>query len=267
MSPRKINIFENGMPESLQIKKHLMKTFSELGIEVPEKYEQDSTLIVCIGGDGSLLQTLKECDFPETPIVGVNTGHLGFFQELQPEEIENLVYYFKNDEFEVQKLYPVTARVETKEGIEKVKSLNEIVIKGAHSHAANLDIFIGESFIEQFIGDGILVATPAGSTAYNYALGGSIVDPRLELLQVTPIAPINSSAYRSFTSSVLLPPHLSLKVIPKYTKSREICIAADGMESCFPDITAVHVGFSKKPIKLLRFPDYDFWKKVKQKLL
>ena len=64
--------------------------------------------------------------------------------------------------------------------------------------------------IEKFSGDGILVATSAGSTAYNYSLGGSIVDPRLKLLQVTPIAPMNTTAYRSFTSSILLPSDLTI---------------------------------------------------------
>lgn len=263
----KINIFENRKPESVQIKSRLIKIFNEIGIDVPEEYDPSSELIMCIGGDGSLLQTLQELDFPETPIVGINTGHLGFFQELQPEDIGSFLKKYKGNEFEIQKLFPVTARIETESGVEKVKGLNEIVIKGAHSHAAHLDIYIGESFIEGFSGDGILVATPAGSTAYNYALGGSIVDPRLELLQVTPIAPINSSAYRSFTSSVLLPHHLSLKIVPEYTKSREILITADGMESCFPDIKEIHVGFSKKAINLLRFLDYDFWQKVKKKLL
>ena len=62
--------------------------------------------------------------------------------------------------------------------------------------------------------NGLLVSTPAGSTAYNYSLGGSIVDPRLRLLQATPIAPMNTTAYRSFTSSILLPPDLSMEVKP-----------------------------------------------------
>ena len=87
-------------------------------------------------------------------------------------------------------------------------------IKGSDSYSIHLNISIGGSFIERFSGDGLLIATPAGSTAYNYSLGGSIVDPRLKILQVTPIAPMNTTAYRSFTSSILLPSDLSLGVVP-----------------------------------------------------
>jgi len=130
-----------------------------------------------------------------------------------------------------------------------------------------LNIFIGDSFIEQFCGDGIVISTAAGSTAYNYSLGGSIVDPRLDLLQVTPIAPINSTAYRSFTSAILLPAGLSLGVFPEYPKSKDILVTADGFEQAFAGPEEIRVAFNKESVTILRFSEYDFWNTVKQKLL
>jgi NAD+ kinase len=112
-----------------------------------------------------------------------------------------------------------------------------------------------------------VVSTPAGSTAYNYSLGGSIVDPRLDLLQVTPIAPINSTAYRSFTSSILLPPNLSLGIFPEYPKSDDILVTADGIEKAFKGADEIHLAFNDEVVTILRFKEYDFWNTVKQKLL
>ena len=86
----------------------------------------------------------------------------------------------------------VKATVTTNDGHEYNHiGLNEIVIQGRPSYTVHLHISIDDMPIEKFSGDGILIATPAGSTAYNYSLGGSIVDPRLKLLQVTPIAPVS----------------------------------------------------------------------------
>ena len=130
----------------------------------------------------------------------------------------------------------------------------------------HLDISIGGAFIERFSGDGILIASPAGSTAYNYSLGGSIVDPRLRLLQVTPIAPMNTTVFRSFTSSILLPPDLTLGIVPE-TSEKIIYITNDGIETGYSDLKEIEIKISDTSVNLIRFSDYDFWNKVKDKFL
>ena len=122
-------------------------------------------------------------------------------------------------------------------------------------------------FAERFSGDGILVPTPAGSTAYNYSLGGSIVDPRLNLLQVTPLAPMNTTAYRSFTSSIILPPDLSIRINPEYSGEEGLLIVPDSMEHLHEGVEEIYLEFSSFIVKLLRFENYDFWSKVKSKFL
>ena len=145
--------------------------------------------------------------------------------------------------------------------------LNEITIKADKSRSIHLNLSLDNNFVERFSGDGILVATPAGSTAYNYALGGSIVDPRLSLLQVTPISPMNTTAYRSFTSSVVVPPETSINIYPEYTFENSILVVVDGTEYHFDEISAITVSFAEKTVNLLRFESYDFWNKVKTKFL
>lgn len=268
MKQRQIFIRTNGMAPSQETERLLKNKLQASGFTVTEKYTPDAELLISIGGDGSTLNAIHEYDFPETPIVGINTGHLGFFQEIHPEELDEFIFNYREGSYTTQKLLAVQAVVTASDGTQHVHTgLNEIVIRGSHSYSSHLNISIGESFIERFSGDGILIASPAGSTAYNYSVGGSIVDPRLKLLQVTPIAPMNTTAYRSFTSSILLPSDMTLGVIPEYTKDNSTYILNDGKETLYHDIRAIRVGFSDKVVRLIRFANYDFWNKVKTKFL
>jgi NAD+ kinase len=263
-----ISIFTNMESSSNELKTLFQKKLEAAGFLVFDEFHPDAELLVCVGGDGALLNTLRKLSFPDVPVVGVNTGHLGFFQELQPHELDEFIFRYKEKRYEIHRLKTVGADIIMEDDSTSfILGLNEIVIRGAHSHVTHLNIFIEESFIQAFRGDGVLITTPSGSTAYNYALGGCIVDPRLDVLQLTPIAPVNNSAYRSFPTSILLPPDLTLNVYPEYGVKRQILIAADGAEKMYDDVKRIHIEFSKQSVNLIRFENYDFWNKVKQKLL
>jgi NAD+ kinase len=298
-----INITSNGQPASLRVAKRLSAKFSDAGFLISETFSKKAELTVCVGGDGALLNMLADNGFPTMPIAGINTGHLGFFQDINSRNLDDFVLKYVSGDFTKQKLKTVYADVvigDTPQGRRNVPGdipqrgvspskrlfaktgdipqrgvspskrlfgLNDIVIKGGSSHIAHLNISIGDTFVETFRGDGVVVSTPAGSTAYNYSLGGSIVDPGLDLLQVTPIAPVNSTAYRSFTSSVLVPADQVIVLRPEYPKSDELLLTSDGIESVFNGIDEIRCGFTGKQITLLRFSNFDFWNTVKDKLL
>jgi len=264
---RIINIFTNDTDVSRETKKLLKRKLEKSDFIVPRDFDPNAELIVCIGGDGSFLETLHKYDFPDIPFIGINTGHLGFFQELHPQDLDEFIFRYKQGKYEIQRLKTVKAEVTAGQNRYEYKGLNEILIKGEMSRVIHLNISIGDSFIERFSGDGILVSTPAGRTAYNYSLGGSIVDPRLSLLQVTPIAPMNTTAYRSFTSSLILPPDLSIRINPEQDGRQGLLIVPDGMEFHHEGIDEIYLEFSDSIVKLLRFENYDFWHKVKSKFL
>jgi len=268
MKKKLVNIFTNNTNISLDTKTELTKKLIDKGYAVTGEFSKDAELIICIGGDGALLKTIHSCDFPECPVIGVNTGHLGFFQEVRPEDLDRFISDYENNQYSIQELNTVMATITTKDGHEyNHVGLNEIVIQGRPSYTVHLYISIDDMPIEKFSGDGILIATPAGSTAYNYSLGGSIVDPRIKLLQVTPIAPMNTTAYRSFTSSLLLPAELSLGVVPEKQYENRMAIINDGIETIYTDVTDIKVKMSDTSVKLLRLKDYDFWNIVKTKFL
>ena len=181
--------------------------------------------------------------------------------------INDFIFFYNQGKYSIQGLNGVTATVRTKSGTAKHIALNDITVRGVLTHPVHLNFSINNSFIERFSGDGICVATPAGSTAYNYALGGSIVDPRLNLLQVTPIAPMHNTAYRSFTSSILLPANDRLTVIPCSDYDRNLSVVYDGLMREYTDVRELTIQLSRKKINLIRFDDYQFWEKVKSKFL
>ena len=263
-----ICIHSNGTSVSKETCEVLSRKLMSEGYIISHELNSDTELLVCIGGDGAILDALHKFDFPKVPVIGINTGHLGFFQEVESHQLDDFIFNYKNQKYRLQPLSTVEAVVTTNDGKQKVlRALNEITIRGKNYMTAHLSISIDGSFIERFSGDGLLIATSAGSTAYNYSIGGSIVDPRLNLLQVTPIAPMNTTAYRSFTSSILLPSDLSLEVLPDDIRNRSCCIVSDGITYDIDDISHIKVRVSSRLVNLLRFETYDFWNKVKTKFL
>lgn len=137
-------------------------------------------------------------------------------------------------------------------------AINEVVVKGDKSRTIHLSLDVNGKHIQNFSGDGMIISTPTGSTAYNYAAGGSIVDPGLNLMQLTPLYPINTNAYRCFTSSIIFSSESIIKIIPEYRFEDSILIVIDGVEYRFNHMSNIEVSISDLKIKLLRMLDYDF---------
>ena len=264
---RIITIAYNSLNKSIETKNILIEKLTRVGFEISEDIQKNTELIISIGGDGSFLQTVHKFDFPDIPIIAINTGHLGFFAELTPDKIDKFIDSYKNENYSIQQSEVLEAEVFTKEECIKLNGINEIVIKNIQSRTVHLDLQVDGIKVERFSGDGMLISTPMGSTAYNYSAGGSIVDPSLNLLQLTPIAPMNTNAYRSFTSSIILPTTSTIVISPEFEFEDTILIVADGTQYKFDQIEQVKIYKSNKKVKLLRLDGYEFWNRVSEKFL
>ena len=263
---KKIFIRTNDEPSSIKTKAELEALLKSNGFEIQENLSGDTELVITIGGDGTFLRTFKAINFADVPVLGINTGHLGFYTEFIPSELNKVVDACKTESFTIQKHKTIKTIVETSAGdIELAPALNDVLIKTFSSSLLHLDLYIGTSFIESFSGDGLLVSTPSGSTAYNYSLGGSIIDPRLNLLQITPMAPINNSVYRNFTSSLLAPADEKIVIVP--SDANEVKISTDGYSDKLNDIKKITITISDIEAKIVRLSSFDFWDKVKSKFL
>lgn len=262
-----INIISNKNYESRKTKKDLIYKLRKNGYNTSEKYDKDAVLNICIGGDGAFLRAVHRNAFPEIPFVGINTGHLGFFQELQPNEIDKFISMYSTNSYTIEKVCMVDAKVCTKDKCYYLTGINEIVIKGVRSKVIHIEMYIDDNHLQRFSGDGLIVSTPSGSTAYNFSAGGSIVYPSISSLQITPLAPINSSAYRSLPNSIIVSGESTIKIKPELRYENSILVVNDGMEFKYDNIEEVQLTMSDKHVNKLTFNKDSYWNNLKSKFL
>lgn len=268
MDRRRVFIYSNNTDLSRETAKRLVSKLEARGFLISENFDEGIELIVCVGGDGTLLRLLPDLNYPAMPIVGVNTGHMGFFQEFGTDELDELADICLGRRYELQRHQLIKAEVFLKgEKLDERRAINDVLIRNNVSRLTHLNLSIGTTYIEHFSGDGIVVSTPVGSTAYNYSLGGAIVDPRLNVIQVSPVAPMNAAAFRSFTSSLLLPPDLELVVRPCEGFEETAILSVDGFEYRYESFTEICVGLAEEAVVIARSEGFDFWAKVSSKFL
>ena len=152
---RVITINSNDLEKSLYTKELLTKKLEENNFLVSSKLEENTELIISIGGDGSFLKTIQDFKFPSVPMVVINTGHLGFFAEFDPDEIDEFIELYKNNDFTIQEVHPLKGSICTKESSKDIYAVNEIVIKSVCSRTLHLDLRVNENKIQNFSGDGM----------------------------------------------------------------------------------------------------------------
>ena len=266
---KKVYIYRNNKEASIRAFDELTNMLKQNDAwELLDQYSDDADILVCIGGDGTFLSFVHKCRFPSMPIIGINTGHLGFFQEIVPNEIEEFFKKIANDEYSVQNIKPIEAKIVTEGSTFSRIGINEILIRGIFSHVSHYIVSIDNTKIENFSGDGLLISTPVGSTAYNYSLDGALVSPDLDVLQITPVAPMNTNPYRCFHSSILLPANKAITIEGTGRSQNGIMnVSFDGRTHEFTNVKRVEIKQSDKEVHLIRFNNYDYWEKLSSKLL
>lgn len=264
---RIINLISNNNFQSKKTSNILKDKLEAKGFLIPDKYNEKAELNICIGGDGSFLRAVHRNKFPEIPFVGINTGHLGFFQEILPENIDEFIDKYLNNDFLIEEIALINAEVCTKNRCFNLTGINEIVIKGVKSKVVHLEIFLDGNHLEKFSGDGVIISTPVGSTAYNFSSGGSIVYPSLKTLQLTPLSPISSKAYRSLPNSAIVPGEIIISIKPEFRYENSILVINDGVEFKYNNIINIDLKLSDKTIKKLNFDKDMYWKNLKSKFL
>lgn len=198
-----INIDINNQ-KSIKTREMLIGLASKFNMEIVDDIET-CDIIFSIGGDGTFLKTARLSS--QKPIIGINTGTLGYLTEINPENIEKSLVDINNGDYHIEERMMLEGEVVRSNGdvVEIPESLNEIAISKNTFGVVRFDAIVNEKLINSYTADGILVCTPTGSTAYNLSCGGPIVDPTAEIITLTPIAPhtvINRSLILSDDSVV-----------------------------------------------------------------
>lgn len=261
---KKVKLFVNHNSRSREVEKETREILLEEGFEIVE--ENDFDLGIAIGGDGSFLRMVNESDFKKDALyVGINAGTLGFAQDIRVDEVKDFIKSVKKNEFFYEDIGVQTVLIESKEGTTKFQSLNEILVREEELNTIHLDAYIDGVLLENFVGDGLLISTSFGSTAYNLNYGGSIVDNAFDTLQITPIAPMSNKTYRSLTNSVIIPSTKTITIVPK-SSTNNLLITTDGRNYYYTEVTKVETHI-KNHIHLIRKQDYNYIKKINDKFI
>lgn len=237
--------------------------YQNLLVMSEEEMVAEADLVVVLGGDGTLIHAAHLLDGRSIPVLGVNLGTLGFLTEIPLNNVEEAVDLVLQDKYKVssRKMLNVDL-VRNNSSVLHGKVLNDAVInKGALARILRLDAHTEDGIMTSYRGDGLIISTPTGSTAYNMAAGGPVIFPTLSALILTPICP-HTFANRP----VVLPDHQ--KVTIELTEANgQVFLTLDGQEGVeMVRNDKIIVEVSPNTINLIRSPKLDFFNILRQKL-
>ena len=235
-------------------------SFTYLSVE--EVYSS-ADLVIAIGGDGVMLEAARRATPTGTPILGINMGRVGYMTELEMTELDMLDKIFSGEYYLDER---AMLKVEIKSGNGQSRfsayALNEAVIaKGATARIIDLELSDNGRLVSEYRADGLVIATPTGSTAYSLSAGGPIIDPKLSCFCVTPICPHSLVA-----RPLIFPDTAVLEVKNTCVRERVLHLTVDGKATfdLFFGDTAI-ITKSSVRTKLLRIKNEDFYSKIRMK--
>lgn len=216
---------------------------------------------IVIGGDGTLIRASRALKEKKLPMIGVNVGNIGYLCEIDRDHlIESMEKVLAGDYFieERMLLYGETKNV-------KDEALNEVAIyRGGSLCVIKLELYVDGKYLTTYRGDGLVIATPTGSTGYNISCGGPIVNPASHMILVTPIAPHSVSSLRS----IVLEDRVDIEVRPVFRNGQEpeeILVSFDGADTV-PLKSPIHIRKAGNTTRLLRLTQSSFIDIIKKKL-
>jgi NAD+ kinase len=220
--------------------------------------------MLTLGGDGTLLRAARIVSENPVPILGINLGRLGFLTCAPADGLETALRRLAAGEYVVEQRMTLDARVRGSDGVERARwrALNDVVLhKGGFARVVTLCVQANGETVAHYSADGVVLATPTGSTAYNLSAGGPVVYPTLETILLTPV-----SAHSLALRALVLPPtaEVTLRV---EDGPEELLVTVDGqVGATFSKGETLVVRRSAQPVPIVRFPEGSFFATMREKL-
>ena len=214
-----------------------------------------------VGGDGTFLTTASLVGHLDIPILGINCGHLGYLAEVQTNDIDAVLDQLITNNYTIEQRRMLEVSCQQDGKIASPYALNEIaVLKSGLSSMIAVDVTLNGEFLHKYKADGLLIATPTGSTAYNLSVGGPLLDPHVSAIILTPVA----------THSLNIRPLVVLddsKIdITISSRNGNFMLSVDGRSQVLNHDIQLHIERSQRTIKLVRIQGQNFMQSLKDKL-
>lgn len=223
----------------------------------------DIDLLIVLGGDGTLLSAARIVSQREIPILGVNIGNLGFLTGTEVKDLSRAIENIEKGNFTIEERMMLKCSFEHNGEKKEFVALNDIVVsKGALSKILDFELFVDRNFCNRYRGDGIIITTPTGSTAYNLSAGGPIMYPTAEAIGVTAICP------HTFGVRNLILNSRQVVEIRVDQEDEEFFLSVDGQEHVVfrenMEITIMKASYS---CRILRLEDYNYFNVLRKKII
>jgi NAD+ kinase len=236
---------------------------SKLPQKSRDKLKGHCDLIIVVGGDGSMLEAAHAAAIQDLPVVGVNRGHLGFLTDIQPTKLNKLDKILAGHFVEEHRfLFSATLSMEDKV-IAQNLALNDIVLLSSIAgHMIEFSVQIDDQFVCEYRADGLIIATPTGSTAYALAGGGPILHPGLDAAVLLPMFSHNLSS-----RPIVIKATSSIKILFSEKNNSELRISCDGSERVsLPPGGYVNICKAEKTFRLIHPLEYNYYETLRSKL-
>ncbi len=222
------------------------------------KFFSEPDVIIVLGGDGTILRAARNCALAGVPIIGINLGRIGYMAELELDELSMLDRLFSGD-FQIEKRMLIEVEV----GGEKLFALNEAVLGGdSVFRIVEIELWCENNKVNRYRADGLIAATPTGSTAYSMSAGGSVVDPRLEAIMITPICSHSLNA-----TPLLFSAESELTMKNVTSRAEKLYLNLDGCE--IRELAygeSAKIRRSDKTVSFIRLKDGTFYDVLQRKM-
>jgi NAD+ kinase len=223
-------------------------------------------VLVVLGGDGTFLRAAQAVIEVDVPILGLNVGKVGFLSKVEAEGLERVLGQLSTGDYALENRMALECRIQRHgkgdAGVERHVALNDFVIaRGSLARVVRLEVAIDASHLATFVADGLVVASPTGSTGYSFSAGGPILDPTARNILVTPIA-----GYLSTIRSVVVRPIAVVRC--RVIDAHEALVSVDGHEDIPIDVgDVIEVRALERPVRLIEpSGSLPFWDLVRQKV-
>jgi NAD+ kinase len=213
--------------------------------------------LVVLGGDGTFLRATKALATVDVPVLGVNSGHVGFLSKVDAVALESALTSLVAGDYEFEPRMMLSASL----GGQSFAALNDAaIVRGAHVRVLNLEVLVDGTHLATWLADGVVVASPTGSTAYSFSAGGPILDPTARNLIVTPIA-----AYLASIRSIVVSPRHTVSV--RVVGGDDCLLSIDGREDHPLEVgSEVEIRALDRPLRFIEPPGaLPFWQLLRQK--
>ena len=230
-------------------------------------YGEPIDFALSVGGDGTFLTSAATIGNKNIPILGVNCGHLGFLAEVQTQELNYILHKLLEGEYTIEQRSLLALTILDKEGSKREglvmapNALNEIaILKEGLSSMLQIELKVNDEYLHTYNSDGLVIATPTGSTAYNLSIGGPLMAPQSRGIILTPIAP------HSLTVKPLVVPDdwkFDIRVSSRYDA---FMVSVDGRSQSLSTDVSLHIERAPYTVKVVQIGDNSFLKSLRNKL-